>query len=58
MIKLILDWVRKRLGHYLLADEEADDLRRQKELARKQRDIIEANYETEDTARDLDNGSF
>jgi hypothetical protein len=58
MIKVLFDWVRKRLGHYLLADEEADDLRRQQELARKQREIIEASYETEDTARDLDSGEF
>lgn len=58
MIKWLLDWVRKRLGHYLLADEEADDLRRQQERARKQREIMEANYETTDTADDLDRGEF
>lgn len=58
MIKWLLDWVRKRLGHYLLADEEADDLRREQERARKQREIMEANYETTDTADDLDRGEF
>ena len=58
MIKWLLDWVRHKLGHYLLSDEEEVEQRRDEERARKQKDIIDANYKTEDTANDFDRGEF
>jgi hypothetical protein len=58
MIKWIFDWLRRKLGHYLLAEEEAEERKRDEERARKQRDIIEADYKTDDLTDDLDNGRF
>lgn len=58
MIKYLFDWLRKRLGHYLLSDEEADERRREEELARKQKDIVHDDAKTLDTADDLSDGNF
>jgi len=58
MINAILNWLRVRLGHWLLADEEADEKRREQEIARRQAEIINADYETSNTADDFDRGEF
>lgn len=65
MLNWLIDIVRRWLGHWLLAKEEAeqkqqedaqkDKLARKKE---KQKQIVEGNYETTQTANDLDNGEF
>lgn len=58
MIKWLLNWLKSKLGHWLLEDEE--EAERERETARKRRmeDIINANYTTDDTIRDLDDGKF
>jgi len=58
MIEWLLNWLRVKLGHWLLANEEADEARREREVARKQAEIINAEYETTDTADDFDRGEF
>jgi hypothetical protein len=65
MLNWLIDIVRRWLGHWLLAKEEAeqkqqedaqkDKLAKKKE---KQKQIVEGNYETTQTANDLDNGEF
>jgi hypothetical protein len=54
----IFDLVRRKLGHWLISDEEADDRRREEERAKKQKEIMDAQGDVEDTARDLDGGGF
>lgn len=58
MIKAFFDWVRHLLGHYLLADEEEDERKRDQERARRQKEIIDATYTVDQTADDLDDGRF
>jgi hypothetical protein len=58
MIKWLFDWLRRKLGHYLLAEEEAEDKRRDEERARRMKDIIEADYTVDQTADDLEKGEF
>lgn len=58
MLAWLMDWVKSLLGHWLLASEEEEERRRDVERARKQRDIVEARYETSETADDLDDGRF
>ena len=65
MLNWLIDIVRRWLGHWLLAKEGAeqkqqedaqkDKLAKKKE---KQKQIVEGNYETPQTANDLDNGEF
>jgi hypothetical protein len=42
----------------LLKDEEADERRRDEELARKRKEILDAGSTVDDTAGDLDRGEF
>jgi len=58
MIAWLFNLIKHWLGHQLLADEEENERRLDEYIARKRKDIIEANYETTDTADDLDNGTF
>lgn len=58
MMSWIFDWVRRRLGHWLISDEEADERKRDEERAKKQKEIIDAQGDVEDTARGLDSGDF
>lgn len=58
MIKWLFDWLRSKLGHYLLADEEAEADARQRERERRMKEIIDADYTVDDTERDLRNGDF
>jgi hypothetical protein len=58
MIKWLIDFLRRKLGHYLLSDEEAEEKKRDEEIARKRRELIEDDYSTEKTADDLDDGRF
>jgi hypothetical protein len=58
----MFDWlfnlVKRKLGHWLLKDEEADERRRDEELARKRKEILDAGSTVDDTAGDLDRGEF
>mgnify|MGYP006283465079 CR=1 FL=1 len=58
MLDWLISWLRRKLGHWLLADEEAEERRREQERARKQQEIIDAHFETTDAADDLDAGRF
>jgi hypothetical protein len=58
MIQWLLDWVRRRVGHWLLSDEEAYERRRDEERSRKQREIIDAGETVDDCVDDLDSGRF
>jgi hypothetical protein len=58
MLNALFDWLKRKLGHWLLKDEEAQEQARDKERARKQREIIDANYTVDDTERDLRSGDF
>jgi hypothetical protein len=58
MLNALLTWLQRKLGHWLLKDEEAEEARRDQEHARKQREIIDANYSANATADDLDRGEF
>lgn len=58
MFAWLFDLVRRKLGHWLISDEEADERKREEERARKQKEIIDAAGDVEDTARDLDSGDF
>jgi hypothetical protein len=58
MISWLINLIKHWLGHQLLADEEEHDRKRDEEIARKRKDIIDAEYSTDQTADDLDNGTF
>jgi hypothetical protein len=58
MIKWIIDLIKSWLGHQLLADEEENERKRDDEIRRKRKEVIDADYSTEQTADDLDNGRF
>lgn len=58
MINWIFDVLKRLLGHWLLKEEEAEERKKDQERARKQKEIVESDYDTTKTADDLDNGSF
>ena len=58
MMSWIFDWVRRKLGHWLISDEEADERKRDEDRAKKQKEIIDTQGDVDDTARDLDSGDF
>lgn len=58
MINWIFDVLKRFLGHWLLKEEEAEERKKDQERARKQKEIVESDYDTTKTADDLDNGSF
>lgn len=58
MFSWLFNLIRVRLGHWLISDEEADERKRDEERAKKQKEIIDAQVDVEDTARDLDSGDF
>lgn len=58
MFSWLFNLVRLRLGHWLISDEEAAERKRDEERAKKQKEIIDAQGDVEDTARDLDSGDF
>lgn len=58
MINWIFDILKRLLGHWLLKEEEAEERKKDQERARKQKEIVESNYDTTQTADDLDRGEF
>lgn len=58
MIAWLINLLKHWLGHKLLADEEEQEQAREKEITRKRKEIMDAKYETTDTADDLDRGEF
>jgi len=58
MIDWLLNWLKVTVARWLLADELEAERVRDREKWRRQQEIIDANYETSDTARDLDSGEF
>lgn len=58
MINWIFDIIKRLLGHWLLKEEEAEERKKDQERARKQKEIVESNYDTTQTADDLDRGEF
>ena len=58
MINWIFDVLKRLLGHWLLKEEEAEERKKDQERARKQKEIVESNYDTTQTADDLDRGDF
>jgi hypothetical protein len=58
MIKWLVDLIKSWLGHQLLADEEENERRRDEEIRRKRKELIDADYSTNQTADDLDRGEF
>lgn len=58
MIEWLLNWLKVTLGRWLLADEIAAQEEMDRDKWRRQQEIIDANYTTEETAKDLDDGSF
>ncbi len=41
-----------------MKEEEAEERKKDQERARKQKEIVESDYDTTKTADDLDNGNF
>jgi hypothetical protein len=58
MIDWLINLIKSWLGHQLLADEEESERKRDEEIRRKQKEIIDAEYTTDQTADDLDSGNF
>lgn len=58
MINWIFDIIKRLLGHWLLKEEEAEERKKDQERARKQKEIVESNYDTTQTADDLERGDF
>ena len=58
MINWIFDVLKRLLGHWLLKEEEAEERKKDQERARKQKEIVESDYDTTQTADDLDSGKF
>jgi hypothetical protein len=58
MINWIFDLLKNLLGHWLLKEEEAEERKKDQERARKQKEIVESDYDTTQTADDLDSGKF
>lgn len=58
MIAWLINLLKHWLGHKLLADEEEQEKARDAEIVRKRKEIMDAKYETTDTADDLDRGEF
>lgn len=65
MLNWIIDIVRRWLGHWLLAKEEAEQKQQEdiqkdklKKKKDKQKQIVESDYGTTQTADDLEKGEF
>jgi hypothetical protein len=58
MIEWLLNWVKVALGRWLLADEIAAQEELDRDKWKRQQEIIDANYTTDQTADDLDAGEF
>jgi hypothetical protein len=58
MIEWLLNWVKVTLGRWLLADEIAAQEELDRDKWKRQQEIIDANYTTDQTADDLDAGEF
>ena len=58
MIAWLLDWLKVRIGRWLLREELEQERQRDLEKWRRQREIIDANYTTDETADDLDADRF
>ncbi len=58
MFNWIIAWIRSKIGHWLLEYEEAENKARDEERYRKMQEIVDAHYETTDTADDFDRGEF
>ena len=58
MIEWLLNWIKVTVGRWLLADELEAERVRDREKWRRQQEIINANYTTDETADDLDRGEF
>jgi hypothetical protein len=58
MINWIFNLLKNYLGHWLLKEEEAEERKKDQERARKQKEIVESDYDTTQTADDLDSGKF
>ena len=58
MIEWLLNWLKVTLGRWLLADEIAAQEELDRDKWRRQQEIIDANYTTDQTADDLERGEF
>ena len=58
MINWIFNWLKHTLGHWMIDDELAEEKKRDAEIARKRKELIDADYTTDQTADDLDRGEF
>lgn len=58
MLNALLTWLQHKLGRWLLQDELQEEARKDQERARRQKEIMDANYTVDDVERDLDRGEF
>ncbi len=58
MIAWLMDWVRRRVGHWLLRDEDAEREAREAERERRMREIIDVGMSEDEAVDRLDDGSF
>jgi hypothetical protein len=58
MIDWLINWIKVSIGRWLLADQIAAQEELDRDKWKRQQEIIEANYTTDETADDLDDGKF
>ena len=58
MIDWLINWIKVSIGRWLLADQIAAQEELDRDKWKRQQEIIEANYTTDQTADDLDSGNF
>ena len=58
MIEWLLNWIKVTIGRWLLTEELEAERERDREKWRRQQEIINANYTTDQTADDLERGEF
>lgn len=58
MINWLIGLIKNWLGHKLLSDEEEFERKRDEEIRRKRKELIDADYPTDQTADDLERGDF
>ena len=58
MIDWLINWIKVSIGRWLLADQIAAQEELDRDKWKRQQEIIEANYTTDQTADDLDRGEF
>lgn len=58
MISWLFDWLKSKLGHWLLKDEDEYDRRMEEYRAKRMREIIEDGQSVDDVERDLRSGDF